>query len=156
MKPNESPAKTLYDAVLHDTEAEADRHSTADRTHWEGCWREHRECAIARIVELNTWKEALENEAVISWCYTEENKDDPRKMLDDIIYTSTTWALDPAISSDAEALIQRGRDESMARIAELETVIGNIRRWAEKIADAMLAIRNARPSSNDEQPQVET
>lgn len=54
------------------------------------------------------WKEVLDNEAVVCFVLNEQNKDDPRKMLHDIINWHVAVALDPQVSSDAQALIDSG------------------------------------------------
>ncbi len=55
------------------------------------------------------WREAVHDELVTTWTLSAENKDDPRKALQDIINWHVRVALDPAVSSDAQALIERGK-----------------------------------------------
>lgn len=55
------------------------------------------------------WHEAVHAELVTTWTLSSENKDDPRKALQDIINWHVRVALDPAVSSDAQALIERGK-----------------------------------------------
>ena len=55
------------------------------------------------------WREAVYDELVTTWTFSAENKDDPRKALQDIINWHVRVALDPAVSSDAQALIERGK-----------------------------------------------
>ena len=57
----------------------------------------------------NEWREAVHDELVTTWTLSSENKDDPRKALQDIINWHVRVALDPAVSSDAQALIERGK-----------------------------------------------
>jgi len=57
----------------------------------------------------NEWREAVHDELVTTWTLSAENKDDPRKALQDIINWHVRVALDPAVSSDAQALIERGK-----------------------------------------------
>ena len=57
----------------------------------------------------NEWREAVHDELVTTWTFSAENKDDPRKALQDIINWHVRVALDPAVSSDAQALIERGK-----------------------------------------------
>lgn len=59
--------------------------------------------------DCNPWKDAMENAAITNWCLTDENADDPEKMLQAIIATCEMMALDPAISLDAQKLIAQGR-----------------------------------------------
>lgn len=46
----------------------------------------------------NPWQDAMVDEAIVTWCLTEENKDDPEQMLRDIIATNIAWDRDPQIS----------------------------------------------------------
>ena len=55
------------------------------------------------------WREAVHDELVTTWTLSAENKDDPRKALQDIINWHVRVSLDPAVSSDAQALIERGK-----------------------------------------------
>ena len=57
----------------------------------------------------NEWREAVHDELVTTWTLSAENKDDPRKALQDIINWHVRVSLDPAVSSDAQALIERGK-----------------------------------------------
>jgi len=57
----------------------------------------------------NEWREAVHDELVTTWTFSAENKDDPRKALQDIINWHVSVSLDPAVSSDAQALIERGK-----------------------------------------------
>lgn len=61
---------------------------------------------------VNPWREALIDACVInhmSW-----HEDDPRKTLYELICYDVQIALDPQVSSDAKALIDRGRAEALA------------------------------------------
>ena len=57
----------------------------------------------------NEWREAVHDELVTTWTLSAENKDAPRKALQDIINWHVRVSLDPAVSSDAQALIERGK-----------------------------------------------
>lgn len=63
---------------------------------------------------VNEWKEAVINELIVSHSLTAEHETNPRKAIQDVISWNVAIALDPLVSSDAEALIQRGRDEKPA------------------------------------------
>jgi len=56
----------------------------------------------------NEWREAVHDELVTTWTFSAENKDDPRKALQDIINWHVRASLDPAVSSDAQSLIDQG------------------------------------------------
>jgi hypothetical protein len=51
----------------------------------------------------------VHDELVTTWTFSAENKDDPRKALQDIINWHVRVSLDPDVSSDACALIERGK-----------------------------------------------
>ncbi len=61
------------------------------------------------IPPSDEWGETVHDELVATWTLSSENKDDPRKALQDIINWHVRVALDPAVSSDAQALIERGK-----------------------------------------------
>ena len=73
--------------------------------------RKHVICVCPDCVATNYrgWREAVHDELVTTWTLSAENKDDPRKALQDIINWHVRVALDPAVSSDAQALIERGK-----------------------------------------------
>ena len=73
-----------------------------------------------RIAELESFKTMLIEALIISHIYSSEHETDAKKALHDLIGWEVKIALDPQVSSDAEALIQKGRDESKQRIADLE------------------------------------
>jgi hypothetical protein len=68
--------------------------------------------AAPTVVEPNPWKEAVIDRLVVLWSLTDDNEDDPHRALADIERMVEMLALDPAISSDAQALIDRGRAET--------------------------------------------
>jgi hypothetical protein len=51
-----------------------------------------------KIAELERWKQALDDEAVVTFTLSGQNKDDPRKMLMDIINWHVAVALDPKVN----------------------------------------------------------
>lgn len=67
------------------------------------------------------WHAAIDNELVCCHILNESNHNDPRKALQDIINWHVQVALDPAVSSDAQALIERGKqdDEALEVLREL-------------------------------------
>ena len=73
--------------------------------------RKHVICICPDCVATNYrgWRETVHDELVTTWTFSAENKDDPRKALQDIINWHVRVALDPAVSSDAQALIERGK-----------------------------------------------
>lgn len=69
------------------------------------------------------WKTAVIDALVINHIYTAEHDNDPRKALADLIAWETMIALDPAVSPEALALIERGRTEGEAAIALLRRAL---------------------------------
>lgn len=61
--------------------------------------------------QRNEWKDVLIDCAVVNWCYRNEHENDPQKCLAAVIQQEIQFALDPAISAEARALIERGRNE---------------------------------------------
>ena len=56
------------------------------------------------------WKEAVIDELVVCHIYNESHEGHPRKAIKDAISWNVQVALDPLVSSDAQALIDKGRD----------------------------------------------
>lgn len=67
--------------------------------------------------EQLTWKEAVLNELIVCHIYNSSHDNDPRKAVQDAITCNCQVALDPTVSSEAQALIDRGAVESRAEIA---------------------------------------
>jgi hypothetical protein len=57
------------------------------------------------------WKDTVMDALVTSAAFRKEHENDPEKALTALVKMTTCMALDPAISIEAEALVQRGRDE---------------------------------------------
>ena len=66
--------------------------------------------------EQLTWKEAVLNELIVCHIYNSSHDNDPRKAMQDAITCNCQIALDPTVSSEAQALIDRGAVESRAEI----------------------------------------
>ena len=60
----------------------------------------------------NEWKEAVINELIVAHVYQKEHETNPRKAIQDAITWNCQVALDPAVSSDARALVERGLQQS--------------------------------------------
>ena len=65
------------------------------------------------------WKEAVISELVVSHIYQAKHDTDPRKAIQDAISWNTDIALDPQVSSDAQALIDRGAAAEQKRCCGL-------------------------------------
>jgi len=98
---------------LYDSATEALRAALAqpEAPCYVGDARKHVICVCPDCVATNyrEWCEAVHAELVTTWTFSAENKDDPRKALQDIINWHVSVSLDPAVSSDAQALIERGK-----------------------------------------------
>lgn len=76
--------------------------------------------AFANLEERNVkaapsqdeWKDAVIDELVICHIYNSNHDNDPRKAIKDAIEWNVQVSLDPSVSSDAQALIDRGRREA--------------------------------------------
>lgn len=101
IKPGEALGKIARYIV--DLEADRDRASDA--------------CASVQR-ERDAWKGALIDELVMCHIYTQDHEIDPKRGLNDAIVWHVKVALDPAVSSDAEALIERGRQEVLTGAIE--------------------------------------
>lgn len=64
--------------------------------------------ALVALDKLRAWKVALIDALVVNFIYSKEHDIDPRKALNDLINWEQRCALDPAISAEARALIDRG------------------------------------------------
>lgn len=60
----------------------------------------------------NEWKEAVINELIVAHVYQKEHETNPRKAIQDAITWNCQVALDPAVSSDARALVERGLQQA--------------------------------------------
>jgi hypothetical protein len=61
--------------------------------------------------EQTNWKEAVLNELIVAHVYTKEHESNPRKAIQDAISWNCAVALDPKVSSDAQELVEQGRQE---------------------------------------------
>ena len=60
----------------------------------------------------NEWKDAVIDELITAHVYQKEHDTDPRKAIQDAITWNCQVALDPAVSSDARALVERGLQQA--------------------------------------------
>jgi hypothetical protein len=65
------------------------------------------------------WKEAVLNELIVGHIYQAKHETDPRKAIQDAISWNTEIALDPQVSSDAQALIDQGAAAEQKRCCSL-------------------------------------
>lgn len=107
--------------------------------------------SLKRFAELvaaaseEQWKQAVINELVCCHIYNESHDKDPRKAVHDAISWNVEVALDPAVSSQAQALIDLGADaerEACARFVEDGYVRQFEKPWREDLAAAIRARGN--------------
>ena len=90
---------------------------------------------------VNEWKEAVISELVCCHIYNAAHENDPRKALHDAISWNVQVALDPQVSSDAQALIDRGaaaEREACERIAGI-ALLGAEKALADRVLRAIRA-----------------
>lgn len=75
--------------------------------------------AVLRID--NSFYNEVIDELVICGIYSKEHDSSPRKAIQDIIKWHRDVALDPAVSSDAQALLKKERDECLKSVIEVLT-----------------------------------
>lgn len=63
------------------------------------------------------WKREVIEALIINCIFIAEHEHNPRRALNDLISWEVQVALDPAVSSDAAALIERGRVEAAKHLA---------------------------------------
>ncbi len=66
---------------------------------------------IART-ESSEWRKAVQNELVVLHILNNENEENPRKALEDIIAWNQKIALDPAVSQEARDLVESGANKA--------------------------------------------
>jgi hypothetical protein len=64
------------------------------------------------MTQENIWQNTIIDELMCCHIYQQHHDADPRKALQDIISWNVQVALDPQVSSDAQALIDKGADDA--------------------------------------------
>ena len=72
----------------------------------------------AEIERLECWQRAVDDACTVSWVTV---TDDARETVKALIARECQIALDPLVSSDAQALMDRGKEEAAAEIERLKT-----------------------------------
>jgi len=80
--------------------------------------REEIKRQAAEIERLQHWQRAVDDACTVSWVAV---TDDARETVKALIARECQIALDPLVSSDAQALIDRGRKDVEAEIERLKT-----------------------------------
>ena len=102
---------------------------------------------IAAAVE-SKWKQAVIDELVNCHIYKQSHEDSPREALHDAICWNVEVALDPKVSSSAEALIRQGaaaEREACAKVCEAEAKERyHMEVWGDDLANGLAAAIRAR------------
>ena len=85
---------------------------------------------------VNPWKDAVIEGLAVSWAITTENENDPVKAVNDLVESEVRIALDPSVSSEAQALIDKGR--AMAEPATQSTHSADCYKWHHACAVARI------------------
>jgi hypothetical protein len=93
---------------------------------------------MAQRDEALKWKETLLDQGVVCWVLTDKNKDDPKRLINDLCCRAADEALDPAISDAARKLQAQTREEC-AKACEVvyENYESKCDTWPEARPDAL-------------------
>lgn len=80
-----------------------------------------RDFAQAVLRQNNDFYNAVIDELVCCHIYSKEHDSNPRKAIQDIIKWNCDVALDPAVSSDAQSLVKKERDECLKSVVDVLT-----------------------------------
>jgi hypothetical protein len=70
---------------------------------------EEREALLReKLIIAENWKRVVLDALIVNWAYKVEHEDDPRLAVRDLIHQEVLLALDPSISDEAQALVDRG------------------------------------------------
>jgi len=87
----------------------------------------HTEAKLSELIthaeKAEQFRDAVIDALVVSHIYIPEHDTNPRKALNDLIRWEQKIALDPLVSSDARALIERGRKEAEQENARLREAL---------------------------------
>jgi hypothetical protein len=82
------------------------------------------------------WKEAVIDKLIVSCIYRKEHETNPEKAINDLLEWEVTIALDPSVSSKAQALIDMGRPtvEWKAEAMRLADEMASTNSWTYRAA----------------------
>ena len=83
------------------------------------------------------WKEAVLNELIVGHVYQAEHDSNPRKAVHDCITWHTQVAMDPLVSSDAQALIDQGAKAERKRCCSIIFGMCSSDNVAQRTVDAI-------------------
>ncbi|WP_418131454.1 hypothetical protein [Variovorax sp. 278MFTsu5.1] len=100
----------------------------------------------------NPWKMAVTAAMICAHILRREHETDPEKALAELLAWEIDVALDPAVSSRAEALVQRGRDETKPYMADAYAgAREDLQDWKRRAqaAEALLSFKPGLPETTD-------
>jgi len=114
---------------------------------------------------VNPWRDAVIDAAVVGWTYRAEHETDPRAAINVLLAHAQAIALDPAVSPEARALVERAEaaerrqqtDEATLRRAGWELIDPNgygERIWKPPINHAMGEAHRARFAAERERDEA--
>lgn len=103
--------------------------------------------ALEEREELSRWKDELTDIGVVNWVLSAENKNDPRRLIADIVQQNVKEALDPAVSKEAAALVARAVRAAFAGLSE-----GSYQSDWKRAYEQLLATLDTTSSGIDIQP----
>jgi len=74
--------------------------------------------------------------AIVSWTFAEADKDDAKVMIHKLICQAQDQAVDPAISKEAQALIEAGRKAGLEEAAEIADTVDKWCDWESPEPDS--------------------
>lgn len=77
---------------------------------------------LVRSKEPDGFKDMVIEQLVVDGIFTQEHETNPRKAVRDLIAYECQMALDPAISSEAQALVERGAAGQSSKIVQGESM----------------------------------
>lgn len=95
-------------------------------------------------MRADDWKERVIDALIVNGGYRAAHDDNPKLAVDDLIKTEITMACDPAISTTAEALVQRGRREAREYSEAVSHLNDTIQDWcnahAKEVPEPLLTL----------------
>lgn len=125
---------------FHDSQAHLFAHLPPYHGKWDGHDTEekYRRLAALRMCDPCAWKQAVDDK-LVTMESTADSYPTPREAVQAAIDWYVLAALDPKVSSDAEALIERGRGEAARRCLEIIKAHASIEGIAQACEQDILA-----------------
>jgi predicted nuclease with TOPRIM domain len=101
------------------------------------CFESHSDLR-QRLDEAQAWKNAVIEAAVVDWTLSTENKDNPRRAINDLLVHRQQIALDPRVSQQAHDMVKRAEKAEQQRDD------------AQRTLDSVIAAKNTIEQQRDE------